>query len=108
MTYNEIATKIKEGGYKNKERYPEAGLKKSNEWMYKTMMIDYRRGNAKVDAEFKQDCRSYFEQTIGKKLSDTTWDAIYNKAYDSEHSLGNLEILQELEELADLISAVLK
>jgi hypothetical protein len=108
MTYDDIRNKINDGSYKNKEKYPDSGLRRSNGWMYKTMMIDYRQGNAKVDREFRQDCRSYFEQTIGKKLSDTAWDAIYSKAYDSGHSSGNLEILQELDALVDLISTVLK
>ena len=102
----DIRTKIADGDYENKlplfgARYSAIDRRCAQE--------AYRQEQNRLGATFKQDA---LEATGFLQLnSDRTdilfkhskADAVWDKAWDSHHAYGLLEVLNELEELAELI-----
>lgn len=104
--YNEITKKLQEGVYKNTREYPMASMRKTNPDVYQVLMNDYRTEDARIYEEFITDCRKLLESSLGYKLKDAAWQAVYMEAYDRGHSAGFSEVFYILVDLIDLIKNV--
>jgi hypothetical protein len=112
MTYEEMSAKVNNKAYESKLPYPpyrhEAAERAAHKDEDTAAKNAYRTDENRLEALFRADLREYLEVTIGKKLTEKQWGAIFSKAWEDGHSAGYHEVLQEADEIADLAKILLE
>jgi len=109
MDYDMLCEKVREGAYQSK--LPDPGVdttEKLSDEEYQKMKKAYRKDDWRLYNEFKDDCRAYIEDELGKKITNEQFTAVFTRAWDEGHSSGYHEVVIYLDELMDIVKAFVR
>jgi len=109
MNYDELHKKINAGEYSSTLFYPPYRKGKEERKRYlepdTASKKDWNQDTHRLVQMFKADLKNYAETELGKPLTDTQLEVIWNKAWEDGHSSGYNEVLIYADEIIDVVKA---